>query len=135
MSEKLQGFVLRLPMIGGQGAVDVLLDGIVFLHSILFVTMAQKSAYFFQIGICYTVILRAGKSLTKQMEVRKMALANLFGWSNKEEEKATAECGTACGAGDKPEEAPAACGTACGAGDKPEEAPAACGSACGAGDK
>lgn len=30
-----------------------------------------------------------------------MALANLFGWSNKEEEKATAACGTACGAGDK----------------------------------
>ena len=47
-----------------------------------------------------------------------MALANLFGWSNKEEEKATAACGSACGAGDKPEETPTACGSACGAGDK-----------------
>lgn len=64
-----------------------------------------------------------------------MALANLFGWSNKEEKKATAACGTACGAGDKPEDTPTACGSACGAGDKPEEAPAACGTACGAGDK
>lgn len=46
-----------------------------------------------------------------------MGLKNLFG--KKEETKATAACGTACGAGDKKsEEKPAACGTACGAGDK-----------------
>lgn len=47
-----------------------------------------------------------------------MALANLFGWMKAEEKPATAACGTACGAGEKPEEKPAACGTACGAGDK-----------------
>ena len=33
-SEKLQGFVLFLPTIGGQDAVDVLLDGIVFPHTL-----------------------------------------------------------------------------------------------------
>ena len=64
-----------------------------------------------------------------------MALSNLFGWNKSEETGASAACGTACGAGDKPEEKPAACGSACGAGDKTEEKPAACGSACGAGDK
>lgn len=64
-----------------------------------------------------------------------MALSNLFGWNKKDDTAPAADCGTACGAGDKPEEKPAACGTACGAGDKPEEKPTACGSACGAGDK
>lgn len=64
-----------------------------------------------------------------------MALSNLFGWNKKEEVKATAACGTACGAGDKPAEQPTACGSACGAGDKPAEQPSACGSACGASDK
>ena len=64
-----------------------------------------------------------------------MALANLFGWMKAEDKPATAGCGTACGAGEKPEEKPAACGTACGAGEKPEEKPAACGTACGAGEK
>mgnify|MGYP002623465903 FL=1 len=69
-----------------------------------------------------------------------MALSNLFGWNKKMDAQASAACGTACGAGDKPEEKPAACGAgdapaACGAGDKPEEKPSACGSACGAGDK
>lgn len=44
-----------------------------------------------------------------------MALCNLISWNQM---SATAACGTACGAGDKPEEQPAACGTACGAGDK-----------------
>ena len=43
-----------------------------------------------------------------------MALSNLFGWTKKTENIATA----ACGAGDKAEEKPAACGSACGAGDK-----------------
>ncbi len=52
-----------------------------------------------------------------------MALSNIFGWNEKDEQ----QIGAACGAGDKP----AACGTACGASDKP----AACGTACGASDK
>ena len=47
-----------------------------------------------------------------------MALSNLFGWNKKEDVKATAACGSACGAGDKPAEQPVACGSACGAGDK-----------------
>ena len=64
-----------------------------------------------------------------------MALSNLFGWKKKAETEASAACGTACGATDKPEEKPAACGTACGAAEKPEEKPAACGTACGASDK
>lgn len=46
-----------------------------------------------------------------------MALSNLSGWN---EGGASAACGTACGAGDKPDEKPAACG----AGDKPNEKPA-----------
>ncbi|WP_369523476.1 ACGX-repeat peptide [Massilicoli timonensis] len=65
------------------------------------------------------------------MEVKIMALSNLFGWNKKME----AVPASACGASDKPAEKPAACGSACGAGDKPAETPAACGSACGAGDK
>lgn len=60
-----------------------------------------------------------------------MALSNLFGWNEKQNEAPAAACGSACGAGDKPAETPAACGAA----DKPEEKPSACGSACGAGDK
>lgn len=56
-----------------------------------------------------------------------MALSNIANW---EETKATAACGTSCGASDKPEEQPAACGVAA-----PEEKPAACGSACGTSDK
>ena len=56
-----------------------------------------------------------------------MALSNLAGWT---EGLASAPCGSACGASEKPEERPAACGAAA-----PEEKPAACGSACSAGDK
>ncbi len=56
-----------------------------------------------------------------------MSLKNLF--QKEKNEKVSAACGTACGAGDKkPEEKPVACGTACGTGDKKP-------SACGAGDK
>ena len=58
-----------------------------------------------------------------------MALSNIAGWN--EDKQASAACGTACGAADKP----AACGSACGTADKPEEKPAACGTACGASDK
>ena len=45
-----------------------------------------------------------------------MALSNIAGWN--EDKQASAACGTACGASDKPEEKPAACGSACGAADK-----------------
>ena len=59
-----------------------------------------------------------------------MALKNLASWNVQMD--ASAACGSACGASDKPVEQPAACGAA----DKPaEEKPAACGAACGAGDK
>ena len=51
------------------------------------------------------------------LEVNTMALSNLFDWNKKEEVKATAACGSACGTGDKPAEQPAACGSACGVGD------------------
>ena len=44
------------------------------------------------------------------MEVKTMALSNLFGWNKKQEESPAAACGTACGASDKPAEKPAACG-------------------------
>ena len=74
------------------------------------------------------------RQMLKQMEVKAMALSDLFGWTKKKENTAAA-CGTACRAGDKAEEKPAACGTACGAGDRTEEKTAACGSAYGAGDK
>lgn len=74
-------------------------------------------------------------SLNKKMEVKIMALSNLFGWNKKMEAVPASACGSACGASDKPAEKPAekpaACGSACGAGDKPAETPAAC----GAGDK
>lgn len=70
-------------------------------------------------------------SLNTWMEVKTIALSNLFGWNKKVEAAPAAACGTACGAGDKPAETPAACGAA----DKPEEKPTACGSACGTGDK
>ena len=57
-------------------------------------------------------------TLNTYMEVKTMALSNLFGWNKKMETAPAAACGSACGAGDKPEEKPAACGSACGAGDK-----------------
>lgn len=72
----------------------------------------------------------------KYQEDIGMALLNLSGWTeNKEQKVASAACGSACGASEKPEEKPAACGSACGASEKPEEQPASCGSACGASDK
>ena len=53
MSEKLQGFVLFLPTVGGQDAVDVLLDGIVFLHTFFQASVfgAQPILFFVQSGI------------------------------------------------------------------------------------
>lgn len=64
--------------------------------------------------------LQTGKPLDRRKETEEMimALSNLFGWNRKMNAEASAACGTACGAADKPAEAPAACGTACGAGDK-----------------
>ena len=56
-----------------------------------------------------------------------MALSNLFGWTEEQENTEAAACGTACGAGDDNEQKPAACGSACGAGDEPTEKPSACG--------
>ena len=69
----------------------------------------------------------------------KMALSDLYGWSNETVNTLASSCGTACGASDKPEEKPAACGSSCGAA-APEEKPAsscgsACGTGCGASDK
>ena len=57
-------------------------------------------------------------TLNTQMEVKTMALSNLFGWKKKESADPAAACGSACGAGDKPDEKPTACGSACGAGEK-----------------
>ena len=53
MSEKLQGFVLFLPTIGGQDAVDVLLDGIVFPHTFFqaSVLSVQPVLFFGESGI------------------------------------------------------------------------------------
>ena len=53
MSEKLQGFVLFLPTIGGQDAVDVLFDGIVFPHTFFqaSVLSVQPILFFGQSGI------------------------------------------------------------------------------------
>lgn len=99
---------------------------------------------FFRLAIDYNESADR-KPSDNSKEVNAMALSNLYGWS---ETGASAACGTACGASDKPEPKPAACGSACGASDKPtetpaacgaagepEKKPAACGSACGAGDK
>ena len=53
MSEKLQGLVLLLPAVGGQDAVDVLLDGIVFPHTLFqaSVLSVQPILFFGQSGI------------------------------------------------------------------------------------
>ena len=59
MSEKLQCFVLFLPTIGGQDAVDVLLDGIVFPHTFFqaSVLSVQPILFFGQSGIFLAQIL------------------------------------------------------------------------------
>ena len=83
---------------------------------------------------CYTGI--TARQAEKNREENDIALSNLVSWKQM---SATAACGAACGASDKPaeEKKPAACGAACGAADKPaeEKKPAACGAACGAADK
>ena len=66
MSEKLQGFVLFLPTIGGQDAVDVLLDGIVFPHTFFqaFVLSVQPILFFGQSGIFLAQLGKVGEFVT-----------------------------------------------------------------------
>ena len=66
MSEKLQGFVLFLPTIGGQDAVDVLLDGIVFLHTFFqaSVLSVQPILFFGQSGIFLAQLAKVGELVT-----------------------------------------------------------------------
>ena len=66
MSEKLQGFVLFLPTIGGQDAVDVLLDGIVFPHTFFqaSVLSVQPILFFGQSGIFLAQLGKVGELIT-----------------------------------------------------------------------
>ena len=66
MSEKLQGFVLLLPTIGGKDAVDVLLDGIVFphTHSQASVLSVQPILFFGQSGIFLAQLGKVGELIT-----------------------------------------------------------------------
>ena len=62
-SETLQGLVLILPVIGGQDAVDVLLDGIVFSHTFFqaSVLSVQPILFFGQSGIFLTQLGKVGE--------------------------------------------------------------------------
>lgn len=66
MSEKLQCFVLFLPTIGGQDAVDVLLDGIVFPHTFFqaSVLSVQPILFFGQSGIFLAQLGKVGELVT-----------------------------------------------------------------------
>ena len=66
MSEKLQGLVLLLPTIGGQDAVDVLLDGIVFPHTFFqaSVLSVQPILFFGQSGIFLAQLGKVGELVT-----------------------------------------------------------------------
>ena len=66
MSEKLQGFILFLPTIGGQDAVDVLLDGIVFPHMFFqaSVLSVQPILFFEQSGIFLAQLGKVGELIT-----------------------------------------------------------------------
>ena len=66
MSEKLQGFVLLLPAVGGQDAVDVLLDGIVFPHTFFqaSVLSVQPILFFGQSGIFLAQLGKVGELIT-----------------------------------------------------------------------
>ena len=66
MSEKLQCFVLFLPTIGGQDAVDVLLDGIVFPHTFFqaSVLSVQPILFFGQSGIFLAQLGKVGELIT-----------------------------------------------------------------------
>lgn len=65
-SETLQGLVLILPVIGGQDAVDVLLDGIVFSHTFFqaSVLSVQPILFFGQSGIFLTQLGEVGELIT-----------------------------------------------------------------------
>lgn len=65
-SETLQGLVLILPVIGGQDAVDVLLDGIVFSHTFFqaSVLSVQPILFFGQSGIFLTQLGKVGELIT-----------------------------------------------------------------------
>ena len=65
-SETLQGLVLILPVIGGQDAVDVLLDGIVFPHTFFqaSVLSVQPILFFGQSGIFLTQLGKVGELIT-----------------------------------------------------------------------
>lgn len=62
MSDRLQGFVLFLPTIGGQDAIDVLLDGIVFPHTLFqaSVLSVQPILFFGQPGIFLAQLDKVG---------------------------------------------------------------------------
>ena len=66
MSDRLQGFVLFLPTIGGQDAVDVLLDGIVFPHTFFqaSVLSVQPILFFGQSGIFLAQLGKVGELVT-----------------------------------------------------------------------
>ena len=65
-SETLQGLVLILPVIGGQDAVDVLLDGIVFSHTFFqaSVLSVQPILFFGQFGIFLAQLGKVGELIT-----------------------------------------------------------------------
>lgn len=66
MSEKLQGLVLLLPAVGGQDAVDVLLDGIVFPYTFFqaSVLSVQPILFFGQSGVFLAQLAKVGKLIT-----------------------------------------------------------------------
>ena len=66
MSEKLQGFVLFLPAIGGQDAVDVLFDSIVFPHTFFQASVfgVQPILFFGQSGIFLAQLAKVGELVT-----------------------------------------------------------------------
>ena len=66
MSEKLQGFVLLLSAVGGQDAVDVLLDGIVFPYTFFqaSVLSVQPILFFGQSGIFLAQLGKVGELVT-----------------------------------------------------------------------
>ena len=66
MSEKLQGLVLLLPAVGGQDAVDVLLDGIIFPYTFFqaSVLSVQPILFFGQSGVFLAQLAKVGKLIT-----------------------------------------------------------------------
>ena len=66
MLEKLQGLVLLLPAVGGQDAVDVLLDGIVFPYTFFqaSVLSVQPILFFGQSGIFLAQLGKVGELVT-----------------------------------------------------------------------